>query len=361
MSTPPSSHEEALAWVSAHAASLNDSAADADLVIPRLGAAGFFRIGVPAEQGGSAGTTADAIEAIAAVAERSLTAAFVFWGQRTFIEYLLHSPNAALRERHLPALLAGELAGATGLSNAMKFLSGIESLSIGATPVGDGWRLAGDLPWVTNLRRPGFAVAAAVQPVDGQPPAIVALFHDTPGVTRTDDLELLGLRGSNTAAIRIHDVASVPADLIHADARGFIPVVRPAFLGLQCGMAIGLARASLAAARASGSAVRAGLQPRIEGIEAELAATVAELKAGVADGRFAPQAAPLFRIRIKLAGLVRAAADLELDATGGRAYLVATTGGFARRWVEAAFVPVVTPSLTQLHGELARHAALRAA
>ena len=52
MSTPLSSRDDALAWVSAHAASLNDSAADADLVIPRLGAAGFFRIGVPAAQGG---------------------------------------------------------------------------------------------------------------------------------------------------------------------------------------------------------------------------------------------------------------------------------------------------------------------
>jgi hypothetical protein len=135
--------------------------------------------------------------------------------------------------------------------------------------------------------------------------------------------------------------------------------VRPAFLGLQCGMAIGLARASLAAARASGSAARAGLQPRIEGIEAELAASVAELKAACSTGA-SPQAAPLFRIRIKLAGLVREAVDLELDATGGRAYLVATTGDFARRWVEAAFVPVVTPSLTQLHGELAPPA-LRAA
>ena len=361
MSTTPFSRDDALAWVSAHAASLHDSAADADAVIPQLGAAGFFRVGVPAARGGSGGTTADAIEAIAAVAERSLTAAFVFWGQRTFIEYLLHSPNAGLRERHLPALLAGELAGATGLSNAMKFLSGIESLSISATPFGDGWRLAGNLPWVTNLRRAGFGVAAAVQPADGQPPAIVAFFHDTPGITRSDDLALLGLRGSNTAAIDIRDVESGPEQLIHADARSFIPAVRPAFLGLQCGMAIGLARASLAAARASGSAARSGLQPRIEGIEAELAASVAELKAGVLDGRFAPQAAPLFRIRIKLAGLVREAVDLELDATGGRAYLVATTGDFARRWVEAAFVPVVTPSLTQLHGELARHAALRAA
>ncbi|MBT9496608.1 MAG: acyl-CoA dehydrogenase, partial [Zoogloea sp.] len=41
--------------------------------------------------------------------------------------------------------------------------------------------------------------------------------------------------------------------------------------------------------------------------------------------------------------------------------LVETTGEFSRRWMEAAFVPVVTPSLTQLHGELVRQAALRAA
>lgn len=361
MTTPIHNQDDALRWVSAHAESLNRGAFDADAAIPLLGAAGFFRIGVPEALGGSGGTTADAIEAIARVAERSLTAAFVFWGQRTFIEYLLQGPNAGLRERHLPALLAGELAGATGLSNAMKFLSGIESLSIAATPAGEGWQLDGYLPWVTNLRRPGFGVAAAVQPTDGQPPAIVAFFHDTPGITRSDDLELLALRGSNTAAIDIRGVASGPDQLIHADARSFIPTVRPSFLGLQCGMAIGLARASLAASRASGSAARSGLAPRIERIEADLAEAVAELKAGVLDGRFAPQAAPLFRIRIRLAALVREAVDLELDATGGRAYLVATTGDFARRWLEAAFVPVVTPSLTQLHGELARQAALKAA
>lgn len=360
MTAPIRHPDEALAWVSAHAESLNTGAADADAVIPVLGAAGFFRIGVPEALGGSGGSTADAIEAIARVAERSLTAAFVFWGQRTFIEYLLHSPNAGLRTRYLPALLAGELAGATGLSNAMKFLSGIESLSITATPAGAGWQLDGHLPWVTNLRRPGFGVAAAVQPTGDEPPAIVAFFHDTPGIRRSDDLALLALCGSNTAAIDIRGVASGPDELIHADARRFIPTVRPGFLGLQCGMAIGLARASLAASRASGSAARSGLVPRIERIEAELAEAVAELKAGVLDGRFAPHAAPLFRLRIRLAALVREAVDLELDATGGRAYLVATTGDFARRWLEAAFVPVVTPSLTQLHGELARQAALAA-
>ena len=361
MSTAIRSQDDALAWVSAHAASLNEGAAHADETISVLGAAGFFRIGVPSALGGSGGSTADAVDAIARVAQRSLTAAFVFWGQRTFIEYLLQSDNAALRARHLPALLSGELAGATGLSNAMKFLSGIESLSIAASPAGEGWRLDGNLPWVTNLRRAGYVVAAAVEPTDGQPPAVVAFLSGTPGITRSDDLELLALRGSNTAAIRIEAVASGAAELIHADARSFLPRVRPAFLSLQCGMSIGLARACLAAAGASGSAVRAGLQSRIDALEASLAHEIEQLQAGLASGSFATQAAPLFRIRIRLAAIVREAMDLELDATGGRAYLVATTGDFARRWLEAAFVPVVTPSLTQLHGELERHAALRAA
>ena len=62
-------------------------------------------------------------------------------------------------------------------------------------------------------------------------------------------------------------------------------------------------------------------------------------------------------LRIALAGLVQTAVQLELQATGGRAYLQGQAPGFARRWLEAAFVPVVTPSLTQLQAELARQRA----
>ena len=53
----------------------------------------------------------------------------------------------------------------------------------------------------------------------GRPAAVVAFSGDTPGITRSDDLQLLALRGSNTAAIRIEGVASGAAELIHADAR----------------------------------------------------------------------------------------------------------------------------------------------
>src|SRR6185437_11535860 len=136
------------AWLDPIADRLDEGyGADAADLVPRLGAADLFRAGVPVALGGTGGDVTDAIAAIAAV-----SAGFVFWGQRTFIEYLLQTPNTALRERLLPDLVAGRLAGATGLSNAMKFLSGLEELQVVAARDSGGFRLQGRLPWVTNLR-----------------------------------------------------------------------------------------------------------------------------------------------------------------------------------------------------------------
>ncbi|RJT68389.1 acyl-CoA dehydrogenase, partial [Escherichia coli] len=58
-------------------------------------------------------------------------------------------------------------------------------------------------------------------------------------------------------------------------------------------------------------------------------------------------AARLFRIRIGLAEAAANAVQLELQASGGKAYLSEHGAGFARRWRESAFVPIVTPSLVQ--------------
>jgi alkylation response protein AidB-like acyl-CoA dehydrogenase len=287
----------------------------------------------------------------------ALAAAFVFWGQRTFIEYLVQSPNAALRARSLAPLMAGTMAGATGLSNAMKFLSGIEALQISATPTEDGWQLDGALAWITNLRKDGFIAAAAVQVAGNAPPAIVAFTGSSAGVTRSADLDLMALRGSNTAAVRL-DAVQIDADqVIHLDARAYLPGVRPSFLGMQCGMSIGLARAALRSAHALSTSMRGPLLPRIEAAQAALAQQEAALIEGVEDGRFKTAAAPLFRLRIALAASVQEAVMLELQASGGKAYLQDRDSSFARRWREAAFVPIITPSLTQLQAELQKHAA----
>ena len=46
------------------------------------------------------------------------------------------------------------------------------------------------------------------------------------------------------------------------------------------------------------------------------------------------------------------AVALELQAAGGRAYLREPGRDFARRSREAAFIPVITPSLVQLRSAL---------
>jgi alkylation response protein AidB-like acyl-CoA dehydrogenase len=347
-------------WLQQQAPALNDGSSDDEALLPALATAGLFAIGVPQSMGGTGGSTGDAVEAIAAVAEHSLTAAFVFWGHRAFIEYLLASPNAALRERRLPALLAGKHAGATGLSNAMKFLCGIESLQIESSRTGEGWRLDGKLPWVTNLRKSGFVFAAAVSSREGEPPFVVALDGRHAGVSRTADLDLIAMRGSNTAALNIDGALIDASDVIAPDARDWLPRVRPGFLGLQCGLSIGLARAALAAAQARCNSARATLQDELDAVGDALAKQVVALLDGLAAQRFVSDAAALFRLRIALADTVQRAVQLELQASGGRAYLVDPQFGFARRLQESAFVPVITPSVTQLQGELRKRAQAQA-
>ncbi|MCU7249998.1 acyl-CoA dehydrogenase family protein [Pseudomonas koreensis] len=341
-------------WLDSHAQALDLGDSDPQQVLAQLAAADVLRVGFDAHLGGSGDNVTDAVEVLAEVASYSLAAAFVFWGQRAFIEYLLQSPNADLRERLLPSLLSGELAGATGLSNAMKFLSGIESLQVRARAEANGWSLSGRLHWVTNLRKSGFVVAAAIERGEGGSPFVLAIPGDANGVHRSADLQLMGLQSSNTAAI---DFAQVQVDrqwLLHDDARTFLPAVRPAFLGLQCGMAIGLARRALAEVESHLQDGRSILLEPLREQRQQLVQAVDTLKQGLLDGRFLAKPAALFQVRIALAESAANAVQLELQASGGKAYLNEHGSGFARRWRESAFVPIVTPSLVQLRAELQR-------
>ncbi|MBV7535788.1 acyl-CoA/acyl-ACP dehydrogenase [Duganella sp. sic0402] len=347
-------------WLTRNAETLDQTETLNDEVLPALAAHGCFRAGVPLTLGGEPGLhgdVRDAILGIADVARYSVTAAFVYWGQRSFIEYLLQSSNSALRDRLLPSLLDGTLAGATGLSNAMKFLSGMEPLSVHGTANGDGWTLQGKLAWITNLRAPRFVAAAAVAPVDNSTPLVAIFASDDAGVERSANLPLIALRGSNTAAVQLDNVAAPADDIIATQAPEWLAHVRPAFLGMQCGMSLGLATAALEKAAAVAAKGRGQLSDDIAAARQTLAEHTQQLLDGVADGRFVTAAPLMFKLRIAIADLVQQAVTLELQAKGGHAYLMQEEDGFARRWRESAFIPVITPSITQLQAALAKHAA----
>lgn len=215
--------------------------------------------------------------------------------------------------------------------------------------------LDGSVPWCTNLRPEGFIAAAVVANGDA-PPLVTALPSGRGGLVRNADLDLIALRGSNTASLSIAAVEISPDDLLHDNANVFLPRVRPAFLGLQCGLSIGLARSALAIASERSGAGRSVLEEPIRTNRARLDASVTALRDGLAGGRFLDQPAQLFQIRLELADIVQQAVQLELHASGGRAYHRDLALTFARHWREAAFIPIVTPSVTQLRGELTRRA-----
>lgn len=338
---------EFLDWVAEASDGLDVGVGDPSLVLPRLADAGLIAAGVPQLVGGS-GNIVDGVAAIAATAEESLTSAFVLWGQRTYIEYLLQSPNREIGERLLPDLVAGRLAGASALSNAMKFLAGLEPLQISARRDKDEDVLDGKMPWVTNLRPEAFHVAAAVDRTDGGPAFVATLAHDDEGLERSADLSLLGLRCSNTAAIKLSNVRIGPDRILCENAAEWLPRVRPAFTGLQCGMSIGLARRSLEEAGKSIGSGRSVLAEPLLDAARRLDRAEARLFEGLRSRRFETDAVTLFQLRIVFAEIVADAVSLELQAAGGRAYLAGPGRDFARRWREAAFIPLITPSLTQL-------------
>lgn len=334
-------------WLDRNAQGLDLGSEVAPTLLPMIAEADLFKIGVAARFGGTDGDVADAARAIAAVSARSLAAGFVFWGHRAFIECLMQSPNDALRERLLPGLLTGRRAGATGLSNAMKFLCGLGELQINATRRDRAIEIDGKLPWVTNLRPDGFDVAAAVQG-KGFPAFVVSLSSDEEGLNRSDDLDLMAMRATNTAAIKLERVRIDEDRIIHPNAAEWLPQVRPAFLGLQCGMSVGLARRSLAEAQSSLGGDRDVLASPIERLIAELTDIETRLLPQMTGSLFVEQPVLLFRLRIRLAEIVNESVQLELSTTGGKAYLSGPGEGFQRRLRESAFIPVVTPSLALL-------------
>lgn len=342
-------------WAADHAEALDAGLSSVD-VLAQFGSDGLLGLGIPENLGGAGGSITDAVDAVASLAGFSLTAAFMYWGHRCYTEYVLHSDNPTLRAHWLPELLAGRRAGATGMSNAMKFLGGLEPLQVQAS-AGDrtSWLIHGRLPWVTHLRPGNFSVAAAVQPQhSGDPVPVFAFHHDQAGVQRSADLPLIAMRGSQTAAIELSNVKANIDQRLHADLKAWLPIIRPPFLALQCGMALGLAYASLEAACAHAGEARQVLAPRLGALRQELEHHRTSLYKGLQEKHFQTNAAALFRLRIALASNVQQATTLELQASGGRAYLSTQCLGFSRRWREAAFIPVITPSLTQLEAQLER-------
>jgi len=323
-----------------------DEGAYPEDIMRSVGAAGAYG----AHLGGGMVTLNDTIEAISTVAEQCISTAFCMWCQNALGWYIASSDNESLADL-APKVGSGEALGGTGLSNPMKTFFGIEKMRLKGTRVDGGYLVKGALPWVSNVGEDGF-FGLVFETMDDTPKRIMAVADCAQeGVKTVLDHEFMAMGGTATRAVQFRD-AFIPDKMILADPiDGYLQKIRPGFVLMQCGMAIGMIRSSIALMRqVEGQLghVNKYLEEQPEAFEQTLAETEAEL----AQLALTPYDTSIgyFRrvvaLRLKGGEMAMKAAHAAMLHQGARGYV--SNGAAQRRLREAYFIGIVTPATKQL-------------
>jgi hypothetical protein len=279
-----------------------------------------------------------AVDAIAEVSAESLAAGFVLYSQRSFIEVLRLSHNVALSEHLLPSVEEGRLAGTLGLSGAFGHLAHGTPLPVHGIETPRGWKLSGRLSWVPNLQHDGYAVAVPVAFEGLKDFAIVMLGSEESGLTRAPDFSTGNLRGIRAAALQLERVHFREDELLHVNGALLMRELLPPLLALQCGLAIGVARAASSAAEVRGGTGAVLRRSSLKRLDAVMAEHRAALRDGLLEGRFLQDTPALVKLRSRFIKLAQVGVQAEQQALGTEAVLAGEDSGCARRTSEVQFL-----------------------
>ena len=301
-----------------------------------------------------------AIRAMAEVSKVCGATGFMVWCQAVCGLYLQQSGNPALMGEALQRHVTGLGLGGTALSNPMKSYAQIESLLLKATPVEGGYRVNGNLPWVSHLDVDHYCGAIAAV-TDGEQPIgqeVMFLLHcGAEGVELHECPSFSGMEGTGTYALRLKDHFIGADQIIAVPAKPFIAKIRPAFVLLQCGIAVGVIQGaidSMWAVEPQLGHVNQFLEDRPDALQAELDALVARVMqlAGTPFDSSTEFFIDVLDARAHGAELSLRAAQSALLHQGARGYLMSSE--VQRRVRESHFVAIVTPAIKHLRKEMAR-------
>lgn len=311
-----------------------------------LADAGVLALGAPLNHDGDLPAMASVISRIAG---QCMSTAFSVWAHRMTIEYLTAAATpwsiTAARE-----LVAGEILGVTGMASAFKDAAGCGSLDLTAVAVDGGYELSGTLRWASNLHSDSLMVTAARTGTGTK--IVVALPLSTPGVDIGKHFELLAMDSTASSFLRLEGARISSEQVLTGEFESFLSSVRPTFLVLQSAMCLGLAQRCLEETRLGLTGVNCVLAPEVDMLAGKLALARSTLEslARAACGPATPTKRELLSLRLTAAELAGTAAALEIRTAGGKGYARRTDA--SRRYREAAFIPVQSPSETQLRWEL---------
>jgi len=344
--TPNAVPPEVIHQIASRATVLDEGVDNTRENIGLLADHGLLGLGAPANRDGALPTMASVI---AEVAGHCLSTAFSAWAHRMTLEYL----TAAATPWSLDAAadLTGTAAlGVTGMASAFKDAAGCGSIELAATPADGGYRLSGALRWASNLYPDSVMVTAARTEDNEKFVLAVPLAAD--GVTVGNHFELLALGSTASSSVKFDDVYVGEAQILTRDTASFLDDVRPTFLVLQSAMCVGLARRCLDEVAPSLTGVNSAFRDDFDTLTAQLtsAQAQADALAAAVGSSTTPTKRELLTLRLAAADTVNAAAALEIRTAGGKGYARRTDA--SRRFREAAFIPVQSPSEAQLRWEL---------
>lgn len=285
---------------------------------------------------------------IEAVATESLAVAFGAWAQRMTAAYLRHAADRSdAAWRTYRAVATGDRPGVTGMAVAQRQAVGLGRVPITATPVDGGYRVDGPVAWASNVYEDSTIVLAA-NTGDGRS-LVLAFEASTPGVDMRSAPDLLALNATASTMIGLDGVVVPDEQVLGEDLGDFLSGVRPEFLVLQAAFCSGVAARSLTEVEgllgglgAFSADEHSALVDRHEHMHSELH----RLASRPGEGALVD----LLLLRLDGAEIAPAATRLEAILCGGMGY--AQDAPANRRMREAAFLPVQSPSQSQLRWEL---------
>lgn len=340
---------EVSSWVASTAAAVDANESPASQILAHLAQLGLLDLDIDAVVAGTSRDVTASADLIADVAEECVSQAFSLWAHRMVLEYVARGQRSDRSESLLADLRAGRRVGSTAMAAGLKHLAGISDLDIAAERIPGGWSLTGRIPWASNLM-PGSVFVLPAQTAAGA--ALVAWADtDAEGVLVRPATGLLALDATASGFVQLDGLRIADDQVLSHDLAGFARGFRPTFLVLQTAFCAGLIRRSLQESRAllnrsENRAFQEDFQELVTQVD-QFLATWRELARDITQSH----PVPYLKLRLEATGLAGRVTRLEATLAGGRGYQTAT--GASRRFREAAFLPVQSPSEGQLRWELA--------
>ncbi|MGE7604838.1 acyl-CoA dehydrogenase family protein [Peribacillus sp. NPDC097675] len=185
----------------------------------------------------------DEMHVVKETAKVCMTTAFCLWCHLAALTYIRKTDNLEIKNKLLSSFENGEILGATGLSNPMKYYAGLEKLNLSAEPVEGGYIINGVLASVSNLgENHWFGLVAGVSEnkrIMGVVPCNVS------GLKLKEKVDYLGINGSSTYACAFNDVFIPKEWILSENADLFVEKIRPAFIAYQIPLGLGVTQASI--------------------------------------------------------------------------------------------------------------------